>query len=244
MEYTLSDLDWQRFRHKTAKAILRSADAVKPLLAQTASDGVELLIVRVPTDQLDAVQALEATGAFLTDTLVYFRKSKLESYFGVVPIGYSTRIATAGDTAEVKRVAREIFRDYLGHYHADPRLAKSDADEVYASWAARSCVDEVVADAVVLIEKEDAIIALATVKMTGLREHEGLLFGVSPLHRCKGLHASLIKLTEAWGAANKSEQMTYSTQVTNIAAQKVLSRHGFEPMGSYYTLHRWSRKDE
>ena len=33
--------------------------------------------------------------------------------------------------------------------------------------------------------------------------------------------------------------MVLSTQVTNLAVQKVWSRLGFEPSRSYYTFHLW-----
>jgi hypothetical protein len=35
------------------------------------------------------------------------------------------------------------------------------------------------------------------------------------------------------------KRMVISTQVTNVAVQKVWCRVGFEPANSYYTLHKW-----
>ena len=42
------------------------------------------------------------------------------------------------------------FSGYLGHYHADPRLDRAKCDEVYLSWAERSCVDPSVASKVLV----------------------------------------------------------------------------------------------
>jgi hypothetical protein len=33
--------------------------------------------------------------------------------------------------------------------------------------------------------------------------------------------------------------MLISTQITNVAVQKVWTRLGFEPSRSYYTFHKW-----
>jgi hypothetical protein len=43
----------------------------------------------------------------------------------------------------------------------------------------------------------------------------------------------------AWLAARGRTRMVVSTQITNLAVQKVWARLGFEPSSSYYTLHRW-----
>lgn len=45
------------------------------------------------------------------------------------------RRASAADLEAVSRIARAAFRDYIGHFHADPKLDKKAADAVYVEWA-------------------------------------------------------------------------------------------------------------
>lgn len=238
MSYSLSKVDHQRFGVVTAKWAVQAGDKVAELFAQARNDQVELLIVRVPTSDLRIVQQLEKEGAFLTDTLVYYLKAKMELYQDSLPAGYSTRLATETDANSLETIAHATFSGYLGHYHSDPYLKKEDCDLVYSSWAASSCIVKDVADAVLLVEKDNEIAAFATIKVNQA-EIEGVLFGVAPTHRGKGLYLSLMKLSQNWGVVNNCIQMVTSTQVTNTAVQKNWCRLGFNPDKSYYTFHKW-----
>jgi len=42
-----------------------------------------------------------------------------------------------------------------------------------------------------------------------------------------------------WFEARGRSRMLISTQITNVAVQKVWIRLGFEPSKSYYTFHKW-----
>lgn len=239
MNYTLSKIDQQRFGVITAKAFLENGDNVLELIEKSQVDLVEFLIVRVPTNQLGVVQLLEQEGFFLADTLVYYLKKRIEHYPDVLPEGYLMRLATPEDADSVERLALETFHGYQGHYHADPKLKKEDCDLVYSSWAANSCREKNVADAVILVEKNQELAAFATIKVNGQHEIEGVLFGVSPNHRNKNLYLSLMNLSQNWGAHNNFRQMIVSTQITNTVVQKYWCRLGFEPNKSYYTFHKW-----
>lgn len=45
------------------------------------------------------------------------------------------RPASAADLDAVSRIARAAFRDYIGHFHSDPKLDKKAADAAYVEWA-------------------------------------------------------------------------------------------------------------
>lgn len=242
MNYTLSKIDYQRFGVITAKSTLTETDSVDSLLKIANSDNVELLIIRVPTYILDKVQELENQGAFLTDTLVYFMKKKVEEIAKSLPYGYTTRLASREDCTNLEKLAHETFNGYLGHYHADKNLKKTDCDLVYSSWAAASCTEKKVADAVILIEKNSEIAAFATIKVNNSSEVEGVLFGVSPQHRNKNLYQSLMNESLIWCLNNNFKQMLVTTQITNLVVQKYWCRLGFEPIKSYYTFHKWLKK--
>jgi len=239
MRISLSELVRLRFGFVTAKVNLVAGDDLAEALDWCEKNRAEFLIARLPTDQIQMVQAMERAGFMLSDTLVYFRKKNLETIASDLPTGYSWRLAQTGDHAEVEELAMKTFAGYTGHYHADSKLKKIDSDLVYSSWAANSCVDKQLADAVILIENDQKIAAFATVKKVETYMSEGILFGVAPEHQGKSLYAALMSLAQQWSTNATLSQMIVSTQITNLAVQKVWCRQGFEPHQSFYTFHKW-----
>jgi hypothetical protein len=239
MNYSLSKIDQKRFGIVTAKATLNENDDIQGLIEKSIHDQVKFLIIRTPTTALNIVQKLEQEGAFLADTLIYYIKRKLEITECILPTGYTMRLANSEDADRLEQLALETFKDYSGHYHSDPNLNNQDCNLVYSSWAASSCIDKNTADSVILIEKNKEITAFATIKINNPDEIDGILFGVSPEHRNKHLHMSLMKLSQNWGVNNGYQRMITSTQITNTVVQKNWCRSGFEPYQSYYTLHKW-----
>ncbi|WP_426208456.1 GNAT family N-acetyltransferase [Massilia sp. TWP1-3-3] len=242
MNISLSSIDKSRFGITTAKMQLSGDEPVPDINAWCDANSVELLIARCRCDDIALVQKLEADGFFLTDTLVYYRNKELTQSADVLKEGYSTRFATAADAATVGALAEVTFAGYTGHYHADPRLASADCDAVYSSWAASSCASTAVADQVILIEHGGKTVAFATVKKVESYMMEGVLFGVSPEHQGRSLYNALMLLAQNWAMNHNFKQMIVSTQVTNLAVQKVWCRQRFEPFKSYYTFHKWFAK--
>jgi GNAT superfamily N-acetyltransferase len=236
---SLSELDRLRFGVTTAKATLEGSEQVAELMHWCGEHDVQMLIARCPTTELPLVQQMEQAGCFLTDTLVYFAKRHIVAEPVELPEGYTSRVATAADADAVGRLAGLTFAGYFGHYHMDSRLDRRDADQVYLEWAAKSCSNPAVADAVLLIEQGDEIAAFATLKVHNAREFEGVLFGVHPAHQGKRLYHALMQLAQNWARERGIVHMIVSTQVTNLSVQKVWCRQGFEPSKSYYTFHKW-----
>jgi ribosomal protein S18 acetylase RimI-like enzyme len=238
MQLELSSLDEQRFGIRTVRAWdvgLTDLDTVDAFVEQ---ENARLLIIRIPTDDLRAVQRLEESGAILTDTLVYYRQSltqDLPADTGTI----SVRPIRAEEVKAASEVAAATFEGYFGHYHADPRLDRTACDEVYRSWARRSCTREA-ADEVLVGVDNDVVVGFATLRMNGPDEGEGVLFGVAPQAQGRGLYRSMMVHAMEWCRTQPATRMVVSTQVTNIAVQKVWVRLGFEPYRSYYTLHRWA----
>jgi GNAT superfamily N-acetyltransferase len=151
----------------------------------------------------------------------------------------SIRTLRDGDGDAVAAIARDSFAGYLGHYHADPRIDRSKADEVYVSWAYRSCVSREVAQEVLIADDGASPLGFATLRRNSPEEGEGVLFGVAPAAQGRGIYRSFMIRGMEWCAAQGASRMVVSTQITNIAVQKVWSRLGFEPHKSYLTFHRW-----
>lgn len=236
---SLSALDEERFGVRTAKTTPNTLDDVQAILSFCQSNSVELLIARCSTHDLRAVQLLENEGFFITDTLVYYRRNLLR-----FPIPEDTgqirvRAVQPGDEIVVRKVAAEAFHGYYGHYHADPRLDQTKCNEVYVDWATRSCLSREVADEVLTGDDDETLVGFATMRLNNADESEGVLFGVAPSAQGKGLYRSFMVAGMNWSLRKGASQMVVSTQITNIAVQKVWVRLGFEPSHSYYTLHKW-----
>ena len=90
-----------------------------------------------------------------------------------------------------------------------------------------------------MAEFKGAIIAFATLRIVSPEEGEGVLFGVARAFQGQGIYRGLIINGMRWCASRGVLKMTVSTQITNIAVQKVWARLGFEPLSSFYTFHRW-----
>jgi GNAT superfamily N-acetyltransferase len=234
----LSPLDTARWGVVTAKASNLDAERLPAALEFCRANEVGFVIARCPTGDLTAARAMERAGFELMDTLVYYAR-KLD---GPAPTDTGTvtiREVRSGEERLVTAIAREAFRGYQGHYHADPKLDRAECDEAYVDWATKSCVSKDVAATVLVPELDGALLGFATLRFNDADEGEGVLFGVAPEAQGRGLYRSLMVQAMAWLRANGRKRMVVSTQITNIAVQKVWSRLGFEPSSSYYTFHRW-----
>ena len=233
-----SGVDSERFGVRVARAMVVQ-DTLQQVLDFCEAERVDLLIARCPTSELSTVQNMEAAGFLLMDTLVYY---SFDLAKGTIPAD-SPRVLVRrilpGDETAVEEVAAAAFQGYYGHYHADPKLDQRKCDEGYIAWAVRSCTLKQVATEVLVADRDNEIVGFATLRLNNSEEGEGLLFGVSPKAQGIGIYRSFMVSAMEWCKAQQAKRMIVSTQVTNVAVQKVWCRVGFEPARSFYTLHKW-----
>lgn len=239
MKAALSSIDKERFGVVTAKVFIDRNESIQELVGWCAAHAVKMLIARCDTAETGLVHAMEEAGFRLMDTLVYFMLKAISVCPVVTPDGFSWRIASEQDAESVEQCAQTAFAGYSGHYHADPKLQPHDSDLVYSSWAAASCRSKQVADAVLLICVDDQVAAFLTLKKLNPSNAEIVLNAVHPRYQGHGLYAALVGLAKNWCLENEIGRLLVSTQVTNIAPQKVWCRHGFEPRKSIHTFHKW-----
>jgi GNAT superfamily N-acetyltransferase len=237
--YALSPLDEARFGVRTVQARNIEAGNIAELEQFCQDEQVQFVIVRVSANQLDLVQTLEANDYRLMDTIVYYAFKFGKKGIPQDSNSHKIRPQIASDIDEVIAIASESFKGYFGHYHADPRLDKAKCDEVYIDWAANSVKSRQVADEVLIVEGEKGLNGFATLRKNSAEEGEGVLFGVAPHAQGQGIYQTMMIGGMNWVQAQGASQMVVSTQVTNIAVQKVWSRLGFEMDRAYYTLHKW-----
>lgn len=238
-DVALSSIDEERFGIRTARASCVTVDKVEAVLDFCHIEHVQLLIARCPVADLPTAQALEAEGAQLMDTLVYYTRHLTKTPVPSDTNDVVIRLAHPSDENQVREVARESFKGYFGHYHADPRLDRVKCDEAYMSWATRSCLSKNVADEVLIADIDGQVAGFATLRLNNADEAEGVLFGVAPFAQGRGIYKSFMIGGMNWCLSQSALHMTVSTQITNLAVQRVWTRLGFEMSRAYYTFHKW-----
>jgi ribosomal protein S18 acetylase RimI-like enzyme len=235
----ISDIDKERFGVKTAKVIGLTKDRLSSVLDFCAKEEVVLLIARCNMSDLEAAQSMEKEDFLLMDTLIYYSldlsKRPIPSDKGVVHF----RPIHADEEKEMIAVASESFRGYFGHYHADPRLDNEKCDEVYVDWAKKAYASRGANENFFVAEIDKRIVAFGVFRINDSEEGELFLGGIHPDFQGHGIYLSFLCRAMEWCLSRNAKRMVISTQLNNIAVQKVLTRFGFEISKGYYTYHKW-----
>lgn len=202
--------------------------------------GAQMVTARIDTRNLRRVQVLEADGYRLMDTLVYYRHAlgSVPAWAGV-PAVSTVRRATPEDAPAVAEVARMAFARYGGHYHADPRLDDAASDAAYVEWAERSIAAADSRDPAFVVLHERQIRGFLTLRFNSPEEAEIVLNAVHPEFQRRGLYGALLRCALREAELPGRRSVIVSTQLINIAMQRVWVRHAFVPDRSLYTLHKW-----
>lgn len=238
-----SPLDEARFGVATLKATLAAAADVDMLLARMHAEACRLALVRCPCAELALAQRLEAAGARLCDSLVYYRRAPADAESESADHtadGVAIRWAGAADAAAVSAVARIGFAGYVSHYRADPRLPAAAVDAIYPDWADRLCrTDD--ADTRVLVAAVDGrIVGFAAYRRdraAGLLDI--VLNAVLPDWRRRGIYRQLLRAVLAAARDEAPAGVLISTQIHNLAVQRAWVGEGFMPEACWYTFHLW-----
>ncbi|MFZ3157914.1 MAG: GNAT family N-acetyltransferase [Smithella sp.] len=235
----LSDIDKERFGIQTARVVGVTIESLPSILEFCRKEQVKLLIARCSMSDLKIAQTMEKKGFLLMDTLVYYTldltKRKIPSDNGTAHF----RPIRAGEEEEMVSVATESFRGYFGHYHADPRLDNNKCDEAYVDWARKACASRGSDENFLVAEIDGRIVAFGVFRINSPDEGELFLGGIHPDFQGQGIYLSFLCRAMEWCLSKNTRRIVISTQLNNIAVQKVLTRFGFEISRGYYTYHKW-----
>jgi ribosomal protein S18 acetylase RimI-like enzyme len=235
----LSTIDEERFGIRAARAFDLTLEQLPAVTLFCRSNAVNFLIARCAVSELSAVQAMEAQGFLLMDTLIYFGRRLPDATIPPLNKSVTIRPVLPEEAEHVTDLAIRTFQDYRGHYHADNRLDRQQCDAVYSSWAYRSCISRDVADEVLVAEQDGTIQGFITLKLHNADEGEFPLYGVDPSAQGLGIGRNLVIAALQWFASKGVQELWTSTQITNLASQKLWIRLGFEPKHAHYTFHKW-----
>lgn len=235
----ISAIDTERFGITIARAQISSSDDLHAAVRFCEENDVSMLIARCPVDETRIAQDMEGEGFRIMDTLVYYSRNLKEMSPPDVIEAIAIRPIRDGEEQQVRDVASRAFQGYYGHYHADRRLAREKCDEGYVSWATRSSCERDDSHDVLVAASNGTIVGFATMRLNSGVEGEGVLFGIDLDYQGRGIYRAFITEGMRWCREAGAERMIVSTQINNIAVQKVWSRVGFEPMRAWYTFHKW-----
>ena len=229
----------KRFGMKAGKVANVSKDSLPSIIQWCRGQGVSLLVARCATDDLPTAQAMEQEGFLLMDTLVYSSRDLLDDPVPQDNGPAVIRAAKRDEAQRIEKIAGDTFRGFSGHWHADQRLDNATCDDIYSEWAYRTCLSQEPQCPVLVAELDQEIAGFATMRLNDPTEGEGVLSGVAPAFRRRGVHRSLMIGRLRWFQEHGAERMVISTQITNIAAQRSWLRVGFKPSHAVYTFHKW-----
>jgi GNAT superfamily N-acetyltransferase len=235
---TFSQLDSDRFGIRVARAHIVPGSLPR-VLDYCDEQQIDLLIARCATSDSAGAQEMEKCGFLLMDTLLYYAFDLSKKVIPENAGRFVFRPLQPSDQDQIRLVAGKAFKGYAAHYHSDARLDPQKCDEAYISWAERSAALKDGVDEVFVAECSCSVIGFGTLRMNSPHEAEGVLFAVTPEYQKCGVCRGLMIHSLAWCGSRGAQRMVISTQVTNVAMQKVWCRLGFEPSHSYYTFHKW-----
>ena len=201
-------------------------DALTRLVEEAKGRETRYLFARIDPRDLATLRALGQLGFCLIETRSYYYIDIRKYHF---PRRFPVRIARSEDTQRLGRVATEMANLY-DRFHADPFIAKEDADRLMYRWVEASICEQFADFTLVPDLPQPA--AFVTVRYNrdlwhrwGLKLAQGVLSAVSPRHR--GWYLKLVSEGIHYLHDNGAERLYVATQITNYPVIRVWERLGF-----------------
>jgi RimJ/RimL family protein N-acetyltransferase len=257
---TLKDLAWDsdifgirmaKIEHLIADDSLTKTEIVKDRLVifigrQCANRGIEHLSCKVNTDDVASIHALERNRFRLMDTLLDyafdFRKYPIEDFEPPCII----RPMQNGEDKDIAEIARVAFRNHFGRFHADKRLPRKGASELYAKWAENAYRGY--ADIVFVAELDKRIVGFSIWKNPGLAEEllgtkvgSYSLVGIHPDSYGRGIFKALTLAGMKW-LKGKADIIEGPTHINNYPVQRGYATLMWQILDARHTFHKWIKR--
>lgn len=202
--------------------------------------GVQMLTLRSDCADHASIHAAEADNFRLMDTIVYYERSLEGPLREVLDASdVAIRQAQPEDAGAVADVAGAAFSNYVGHFHADPRLDAASADAAYVDWAQRSVTHQSDEDQAMVLHYDGRLAGFLTLRRNNPTEFEIVLNAVHPDFQRRGLYERLLHDALVMGHREGAERMIVSTQLNNFRVQRAWSKLGFRLVSALHTFHKW-----
>lgn len=206
--------------------------------------GLQHLAARADTEDLEAVQALEARGFRLMDGLVTYMFDCRSGRVAEIKCFNPIRHYRPEDREAVLAVADQMFAAYAGRFARDPWLDAEASRRFYLAWVSNACAGQM-ADSILVSVRQGRVVGFLTwrttpsvFEATGIRIAGQGICGVLP--EGAGAYPALVR------AAIVEHRKEYDFAEMDTPIQHVVSQRVFQSVGAHlvrtkYTLH-WSRK--
>jgi len=203
----------------------------------------DLLVVRVPLEDVASIGALEWAGFRLADVQSPLAMTPARAPAGqALEAGVEIDEGSSADLDAVMSFGTAAFA--TSRFYADPRISEESADRLHAAWLANDFGGRA---RVLLVARRSGKVCgfvagvddPAMVQHLGLRRGHVDLIAVAPDHRNLGLGRALMREAMRRFVAQHAAVLTISTQATNLAAIRLYLRMGYVLSGFEATLHGW-----
>lgn len=238
MSLRWSELESTRFNLDTYRL---DADTISERLLRVINESnADLVILRVPAGELKNVHLLRSLGAhpLVADTLVYYTYDCSDAAPSPASNrGVEIRTATADDAQSVGSLCTEVFRGYENHYASNPLLGGDVVSRAYSQWATDYVTqDEDDGRRCWVTTVEGRIVAFATTRVEQ-DTCEIVLNGVSRPLAGQGIYRALVAHIQAHARSLGCTTVFSSTQIGNLAPQRVWAHQGFFLSKAVNTIH-------
>ncbi len=237
----LSEADSRHLERTVARAEVFRPEEVASAIEFARQSEAKLLILRCPVNEGLALRALWEVRAFLADTLIQYtlKLNRLPPNRMVTTL--PVRPFRSGEEAELGDLAARAFRDSSTHYHADPRIEREQCGQVYRGWLLDACRGRGPKQEVFVAEQAGRPIGFGVASIRPSGEVEAMLAGVSPDSEVPRLfvYRALLLAGTRFALDNGVRRAVTSTQIGNLAIQRLWVRLGWEPAAAFHTFHYW-----
>ena len=222
-------------------------DLIAEINRHAKTRDADFLLCKTSALDLATIHALESNGFLLMDTLLDFvydcRSASARTNEKALSAGIVVRLAMGADAEALAKTARASFAEHFGRFHADPRIGRTTATQIYEEWI-RSCVNGW-ADWVFVATHEENIAGYsAWKKISALDGKHGLRLAhynigcVHPAFFGRGIFTALTRagMNELCPSADWIDGPTH---VENLAVQRGYLRLGWQIAGARHSFHKW-----
>jgi len=238
---SFSELESKRFNLKIFRGVLEAIDEnkLKNTILQHEAD---ILIFRTDVLQIGQQQLLHNLGFdyIVADTLSYYTLSLQQTAIKTLKNANLDFVqATDKHKTILSDLVSRTFANYTSHYSSNWVLNKDAIREGYKEWAKNYIHSDINNNRITwLARKNNSFVGFATCSFDKEENIcEGVLYGVCPDASGSGVYNDMIKYTANYFKQEGFEKMRTSTQIQNMAVQKVWVREGFVLSDAYNTYH-------
>jgi len=235
----LLELGTNLFGLKVAQLLEQDAKKLEQVQDICLKEQIKLLTCRLSTDDVAFAHELEKHGFQLMDTVTRYHLDFSRVPVASVPVQATIRPCRKSEAEDVAAIARVVYINHVGHFHNDPKLERDKCTELYVEIARNSCLDQNVADIMLVAETEGKIVGFHSHKIVNPDGLGGVISGVSHLAQGKGIGKALILASIDWAKSRGLEWNEQYPHINNYAMHKIMVDLGFKLSASFYTFHKW-----